>query len=63
MKGDLLKSCAANHPAHKVLVGFSSISASFAEIGMEVGEEVEKGNHPNIGNWKYLKKEKNNQRI
>lgn len=25
---------------------------------MGVGEGVKKGNHPNIGNWKYLRKEK-----
>jgi len=36
---------------------FSPFSASFAEIEAGVGEEVEKGNHLNAGNWKYLKKE------
>lgn len=25
---------------------------------MRIGEEAEKGNHSNIGNWKHLKKEK-----
>lgn len=58
-KRDLQKSCIATHPAHsEPLLAFPPFSASFTGIGIEVGEEVKDRNHPNIGNWKYLQKER-----
>lgn len=49
--------CIAARPAHtQSLLAFPPFSASFAGIGMGVGEEIKKGNYPNIGNWKYFKK-------
>lgn len=52
----LLKGCISLHMLTQSVLAFPPFSASFAEIRMGVGEEVRKGNHANIGNWKYLKK-------
>lgn len=54
--GPLSSGRLCHRPHTQSLPAFPPFSPSFARTGMGIGEEVKKGNYPNIGNWKYFKK-------